>query len=234
MTQTSKEHRRDNEELSSHHRAFLEHLEQVCRMFLALYFCQDDPPDPTSFLWLFDLEESLLSFLPPDFRETVDQLAELPLPDSLRPLDREATHVFWNLRSSLIEWFELAGYDYEHIPPPESLSAEKVKLPGGFNEKKTAYRFGHQIIWIGSSGRRRGWAELYRASDGKRICSFRPPTSEICWNKHVTEMVWQIAAELSRLTDWNILESQPIKVQRAIGKRVFQIAEPLRSYFRIN
>ena len=216
--------------LSPQQQAFLEYFEQISRMFLALYFGQDDPPEPSSFLWSPDFMDGLFSFMPEEFNAIVNQLREYS--DVTREFRREFNAVEGELRDAIGEWFELAGFDYENIPPPPS-DVQMVKVKGGFKDHKTAYQFG-QVIWVGSSSRTHGWSELYRVSDGKRICSFHPQTSGICWNKETTETVWQIARELANLTDWDIVGSQPIKVQRAIRRRVIEIAEPLRSYFRIN
>jgi len=224
---------KSQDELSPHQQEFLENFEWLCRLYLALYFSLDDPPEPAFWLWSTDFMEDLLAAMPEQFRKLADQLTSCPVPDEVRRLDKSIHAATSELRVAMREWFELAGYDYEHIPLPPTSSVQKVKLKGGFKDHKTAYQFG-QIIYVGSSSVTHGWAELYRASDGKRICSFHPRTSGICWNRETTETVWRVATDLANLTDWDEIENQPAKVQRAIGKRVFQIAEPLRSYFRIN
>jgi hypothetical protein len=146
----------------------------------------------------------------------------------LRPLTHQAIE-------RLYKWWLVTCHDYEHIPPPSEMDHTiPVRLTHWQDirgtEHKRALRFG-QIVYVGSSSKKYGYADLYDYSSGRWIAKWRTTTTlslpgeQKLWSQMQTEEVKQCAKALSSLTDWKQYDSLPRRVQRALDTRARALIE---------
>lgn len=233
---------------------FLEAFQKTCRAFFDEYKQQEDPDDVIGLFWGRSLTEDLVERMPEEYRALGESACREVRGFGGKETERDR---FWamekienSFQTEMYEWFAVAGYDDEHIPPaPEvdytrrRMKKEEIEIWKGKIDAdwyrganvKSAYQVG-QLIYTGSSDQSKGWADLYLLS-GSRLCHFYPQTSGVgVWGRDVTELVYKTAESYSRLTDWSQFTMDlPKKVRRSITRKMNTIIDEngLRNFARL-
>lgn len=196
----------------------------------------------------------IVKMMPEEYHHFSDRIWKMRTQED-RELVWKVDSIMRSFQTEMQSWFKIAGYDYEHIPAAPKINHTRRKMKeeeteawkervqkhlGKYwqdadyfrSEPKATYQIG-QLVYLGRSDQRNGQAKLFLLT-GVHFCSFYPQHG--WWSKELTEAVWKTAEEISKITDWSMLASQPKKVRRAAEAKMRNVIREnkLEEYFRLS
>lgn len=215
--------------------AYLGEFQALCDKYLEDYREQEEPDDPTRTFWTCNVDTKFMKELAKRFPDIQARLSggDWEYWRRMYLEDGGIQYLTNQLENRMKAHFAVVGYDFENIPPSPYTDYTPIKVKYWVDEHRyfVALREGREIpyesvrvvggilvqssLWMGT----RTWT-ISDATTGRKIPYQRTQTGSKQAKKAMDEEVLKQAEDIARITDWGMFMQQPLKVRRAIKKRL--------------